>query len=137
MKSRGRGPRAVSPANDSKPRVYPTVHVARPFTLSQSKCNLPSSPRPQRSYLCALCVKDFSVGSYLIQQKKREPTSPPPLNRTAAIRYLWPECVIRAMMSRRLSGTVLPKNSARSAGLHLLIVVLMAVAHLSMPSALG
>ena len=70
-------------------------------------------------------------------KKKREPTSPPPLNRTAAIRYLWPECVIRAMMSRRLSATVAPANSARSAGLHLLIVVLIAVAHLSMPSALG
>src|SRR5258707_11507586 len=71
------------------------------------------------------------------KQKKREPTSPPPLNATAAISYLWPECVIRAMMSRRLSATVEPANSARSAGLHLLIVVLMAAAHLSMLSALG
>jgi hypothetical protein len=53
------------------------------------------------------------------------------------ISYLWPECVIRAKMSRRLSGTVAPANSARSAGLHFPIVVLMAVAHLSMLSALG
>src|SRR5260370_42524974 len=71
------------------------------------------------------------------KQKKREPTSPPPLKGTAAISYLWPDCVIRARMSRRLSSTVEPANSARSAGLHLLIVVLMAAAHLSMPSALG
>jgi hypothetical protein len=71
------------------------------------------------------------------RQKKREPTSPPPLKRTAAISYLWPECVIRARMSRRLSSTVEAANSARSAGLHLLIVALMACAHLSMLSALG
>ncbi len=70
-------------------------------------------------------------------KKKREPTSPPPLNAIAAISYLWPECVIRAMMSRRLSSTVEPANSARSAGVHLAIVALIAAAHLSMPSALG
>src|SRR6266404_1593071 len=34
-------------------------------------------------------------------------------------------------------GTVAPANSARSAGLHLPIVALMAIAHLSMLSALG
>src|SRR5712691_2329977 len=71
------------------------------------------------------------------QTKKEGATSHPPLKGTAAISYLWPECVIRAKMSRRLSGTVALANSARSAGLHLLIVALMAVAHLSMPSALG
>src|SRR5260370_25681756 len=80
-----------------------------------------------------ICPKGFLSS----KQKKREPTSPPPLNATVAISYLWPECVIRAMMSRRLSGTVEPANSARSAGVHLLIVALMAAAHLSMPSALG
>jgi hypothetical protein len=53
------------------------------------------------------------------------------------ISYLWPECVIRARKSRRLSATVLPKNSPRSAVLILPTVALMAVAHLSMPSALG
>src|SRR5258708_32940021 len=71
------------------------------------------------------------------KKKKGDPPPPPPLYATAAISYLWPECVIRAMKSRRLSATVEPANSARSAGLHLLIVVLMAAAHLSMPSALG
>ena len=53
------------------------------------------------------------------------------------ISYLWPECVIRAMMSRRLSVTVALAKSSRSAGLILPNVALMAVAHLSMPSALG
>jgi hypothetical protein len=53
------------------------------------------------------------------------------------IRYLCPECVIRARMSRRLSATVAPRYSARSAAVHLPIVALMAEAHLSMPSALG
>ena len=70
-------------------------------------------------------------------KKKREPTSPPLLNRTTAIRYLWPECVIRAMMSRRLSATCAPKKASRSAALHLPSVALTALAHLSMPSALG
>jgi len=54
-----------------------------------------------------------------------------------AIRYLWPVCVMRARMSRRLSATVAPRYSARSAAVHLPIVALMAAAHLSMPSALG
>src|SRR3989442_9241351 len=72
-----------------------------------------------------------------LKKKKRGRSSPRALKGTAAISYLWPECVIRAKMSRRLSGTVALANSARSAGLHLLIVVLIAVAHLSMPSALG
>jgi len=70
-------------------------------------------------------------------KKRGGKTSPPPLNVTAAISYLWPECVIRARMSRRLSSTVEPANSARSAALHLACVALMAAAHLSMPSALG
>ena len=52
-------------------------------------------------------------------------------------RYLWPACVMRAMMSRRLSATEEPMYSARSAAVHLLIVALMAAAHLSIPSALG
>src|SRR5260370_18310686 len=71
------------------------------------------------------------------ENKKREPTSPPPLKRTAAISYLWPECVTRKRKSRRLSATEAAANSARSAGLHLTIVALIAAAHLSMASALG
>lgn len=70
-------------------------------------------------------------------QKKREPTSPPPLKGTAAISYLWPECVIRAMISRRLSATVALLNTVRSAALNFPSVALTAAAHLSMPSALG
>jgi hypothetical protein len=62
----------------------------------------------------------------------------PPLDTyKRGISYLWPECVTRNRMSRRLSATVLPKNSARSAALILANVALMAAAHLSMPSALG
>src|SRR5690349_21516346 len=94
-------------------------------------------PVPLWPYLDTLCVTDSSVGRSVIQQEKRGPASPPPPNRTAAIRYLWPECVIRAMMSRRLSGTVALAYSARSAAVHLPIVALMAAAHLSIPSALG
>ena len=70
-------------------------------------------------------------------KEKRELASLPLGNGIAAIRYLWPEWVMRARMSRRLSATVAPAYSARSAGLHLPMVVLMAVAHLSMLSALG
>ena len=44
---------------------------------------------------------------------------------------------MRAKKSRRLSDTEAAANSSRSAGLHLLMVVLIAVAHLSMLSALG
>lgn len=40
--------------------------------------------------------------------KKGEQTSPPPSKRNRLDRYLWPECVIRATMSRRLSVTVEP-----------------------------
>ena len=53
------------------------------------------------------------------------------------ISYLWPACVTRAMISRRLSVTVVFANSSRSAGLIFPSVALMAAAHLSMPSALG
>ena len=84
------------------------------------------------------CPQSFQVRPMrLTSKKKRGPTSPPPLNRTAAIPYLWPECVIRAMMSRRLSGTCVPKKASRSAALILPSVALIAVAHLSMPSAFG
>ena len=74
---------------------------------------------------------------YGISSKKEGANFAPPLKLTAAIRYLCPECVIRIRMSRRLSATEAPANSARSAALHLLIVALMASAHLSILSALG
>src|SRR6266850_668805 len=94
----------------------------------------PAPLRPRPAFVTFL--RSNLISSF--QTKKREPAWPPPLNkRTAAISYLWPEWVIRAMMSRRLSTTVALANSERSDGLHLLIVVLMAVAHLSMLSALG
>jgi hypothetical protein len=44
---------------------------------------------------------------------------------------------MRGKKSRRLSGTEAAANSSRSAAVHLLMVVLMAMAHLSMLSALG
>src|SRR6266446_5308171 len=96
--------------------------------------------RLRGSFSIAEIFGALSLNFYLLvlENKKRGgETSPPPLNGTAAISYLWPECVIRAMMSRRLSSTVEPTNSARSAALHLACVALMAAAHLSMPSALG
>src|ERR1700757_2123236 len=71
------------------------------------------------------------------QEKKRELTLPPPFIGTAAIGYLWPAWVIRAMKSRRLSVTVEPKNASRSAALILAKFALTAFAHLSTPSALG
>jgi len=64
-------------------------------------------------------------------------SGPPVDTYERGISYLWPECVIRAMMSRRLSATTLPKRASRSAWLILPSVALTAVAHLSMPSALG
>jgi len=69
--------------------------------------------------------------------KKEGATSPPLLKANNATSYLWPECVMRAMMSRRLSGTVAFMYSSRSAGVHLVIVALRAAAHLSMLSAFG
>ncbi len=85
-----------------------------------------------------LLTFNFELQLLVLENKKRGSQLRPLLFvRTPAISYLWPECVIRARKSRRLSATVEPANSARSAGLHLLIVMLMAAAHLSMPSALG
>jgi hypothetical protein len=111
----------------------PNGNLLAPFLFSA----FPPRPLRLRVILCLFTLNFQLSTACTCKQKKREQTSPPPLNATAAISYLWPECVIRARMSRRLSSTLAPANSARSAGLHLLIVVLMAVAHLSMPSALG
>jgi hypothetical protein len=70
---------------------------------------------------------------FLLPRKRISRSTPTKIR----ISYLWPECVTRKRRSRRLSGTVEARNSARSAGVHLLIVALMAAAHLSMLSALG
>src|SRR6266566_8898435 len=71
--------------------------------------------------VAAIPIHNFHL--FVLENKKRGgETSPPPLNGTATISYLWPECVIRAMMSRRLSSTVEPANSARCAAVHLAFV---------------
>jgi hypothetical protein len=149
-KGDGRGYSIPFPADDAwtTPHYCFKSFICNTYELPASVANKRLTPR--LNHLDATLTKNrggtvyplrskIELGdrSHLWSKKKREPTSPPPLKRTAAISYLWPECVIRARMSRRLSGTVLAKNSARSAGLHLLIVALMACAHLSMPSALG
>jgi hypothetical protein len=91
-----------------------------------------SLPRASKGAL-SLFRRRLPTGTHFPFNRRSTPRSP----LRTAIGYLWPECVMRAMKSRRLSATVAPANSARSAGLHLPIVVLMAAAHLSIPSASG
>src|SRR6266404_1332132 len=107
------------------------------------------SPPPRRSgALTSALLSDLGVSALSILLAARlsaAPDTPLPTNGEASLRsplqtlisYLWPECVMRAMKSRRLSATVALAYSARSAGLHLAIVVLIAAAHLSMLSASG
>jgi len=109
--------------------------LERPQASSNSSA--PVCPEPHRGAPTAYTELGSAHMSHQPRQKKRGPTSPPPLNPSAATSYLWPECVTRPMMSRRLSATVAPVNSARSAAVHLPIVVLMAAAHLSIPPASG